>query len=397
MEPKEGSRQLGERQLLERVLESSHFAHASSLKRILQYLCNNSWEKDGPTLIKEYELATCALGRPQSFDPKIDPVVRVSIASIRQRLEAYFETDGKNETLCLEVPKGAYRAAFSSRPSGTSTPEEALGQPLALSRFWRPYLSGSARNMLVYTDVLFFRDDAGTYLRNIHVNDVPGGLEKIKRYLHEGQFNSLKPSFHFVSSGEVHATLSLIQLFARLKAPLLIRNSRFTSWNELRTANLILLGSSRTNSFVDSLQGNGNFVITADEIRNLEPREGEGSIYVGHRYMDGKLEKVVEPAVVTRRPGLTSGTVVTMISANHGRAIEGAGNFLTLEHGLTRALKSGGLGGANDLPPHFQLVLQVDMVDFDEEVVNVELITSRVIRSSTRTAEGPTASEITTC
>jgi hypothetical protein len=143
-----------------------------------------------------------------------------------------------------------------------------------------------------------------------------------------------------------------------------------------------LLGSSRTNSFLDSLQGGNNFVITADEIRNLEPHEGEERVYVGQRYMDGKLEKVVEPVVVTRRPGLIRGTVVTMISANHGRAIEGAGNFLALEADLARVLESSGLSGTQDLPEHFQLLLRVHMVDFDEEVVNVERISHRVIRTA---------------
>ena len=370
-----------QRRLLERILESPHFAHASSLKRILQYLCDRSGES-GPTLIKEHEIATSALGRQQSFDPKTDPIVRVSIAAIRQRLHAYFESEGRNETLRLEIPKGAYRAVSSARSSGELPPDEPEGRLVTLRRFWQPYLSRNVKNMLVYTDVLFFRDDAGTYLRNIYVNSLSGGLEEIRERLKIEETHRLNPSFHFLASGEVHAMLSLIRLFAQLGLPLTVRNSRFTSWNELRSSNLILLGSSRTNSFLDSFQGGNNFVITADEIRNLEPHEGEERVYVGQRYMDGKLEKVVEPVVVTRRPGLIRGTAVTMISANHGRAIEGVGNFLTLEADLARVLESSGLSGTQDLPEHFQLLLRVHMVDFDEEVVDVERISHRVIRTA---------------
>jgi hypothetical protein len=377
-----------QRQLLERILESPHFAHASSLKRILQYLCDRSGES-GPTLIKEHEIATSVLGRQQSFDPKTDPIVRVSITAVRQRLHAYFESEGKSETFGLEIPKGAYRAVFSARSFGELPPDELEGRLITLRRFWQPYLSGDVKNMLVYTDVLFFRDDAGTYLRNIYVNSLSGGLEEIRKRLKMEESHGLKPSFHFVASGEVHAMLSLIRLFAQLEAPLTVRNSRFTSWNELRSSNLVLLGSSRTNSFLDSLQGGNNFVITADDIRNLEPHEGEERVYVGQRYMEGKLEKVVEPAVVTRRPGLTRGTAVTMISANHGRAIEGAGNFLALEDDLARVLESSGLSGTQDLPEHFQLLLRVHMVDFDEEVVNVERIGHRVIRTAGRQPGSP--------
>jgi hypothetical protein len=384
IEPKET-----QRQLLERILESPHFEHASSLKAILRYLCDRSWESP-PTSPKEHEIATSALGRRQSFDPKTDPIVRVSITAIRQRLNAYFESNGKDQALRLEVPKGAYRAAFSARSSGTLSVEELEGQLTTLRRFWQPYLAGDVKNMLVYTDVLFFRDDAGTYLRNIYVNNLSGGLEEIRKRLKIEEFRPLKPSFHFLASGEVNAMLSLIRLFAQLKAPLVVRNSRFTSWNELRSSNLILLGSSRTNSFLDSLQGGNNFVITADTIRNLEPHEAEDQTYVGSRCMDGKLEKAIEPALVTRRPGLTRGTAVTMISANHGRAVEGAANFLALEDDLARVLENSGLSGTKDLPPHFQLLLRVHMVDFDEEVINVERISHRVITTTDLQPNGRT-------
>ena len=51
----------------------------------------------------------------------------------------------------------------------------------ARKKFWQPYLSGNVNNMLVYTDVLFFRDDSGNYLRNIYVNGLAGGADEIRK------------------------------------------------------------------------------------------------------------------------------------------------------------------------------------------------------------------------
>ena len=366
------------RELLERILESPHFAQAPSLRRILHYLCDRAGES-GPAMLKEHEIAVQALGRPESFDPKTDPIVRVSIAAIRQRLHAYFESEGRTEALRLEIPKGLYRAVFSTASSGeVPAAEDAEGRATARRRFWEPYLTGHVKNLLLYTDVLFFRDDAGNYLRNIFVNNLAGGLEELRKRLPLEPSHPLKPSFHFQSAGEVNAMLALIRLFSRLKAPLEVRNSRFTSWNELRSSNLILLGSSRISSFVDSLQGGNDFVITTGSIRNLHPRDGEEAEYLGLRHMEGTLEKVVEPALVTRQPGLTPGTTVTMISANHGRAIEGTGNFLTLEDDLAALLESCGMNLGEPLPERFQLLLNVYLVDFDEEVINVEHVSHRV-------------------
>ena len=370
-------------------MDSPHFAQASSLKRTLAYLCERP-DDNGANLPKEYEIAVEALGRPGSFDPKTDPIVRVNVAAIRQRLQAYFESEGREETLRLEIPKGNYRAVFSAISNGGAAPELAETTMAARRRFWQPYLSGKVKNMLVYTDVLFFRDDSGNYLRNIYVNGLPGGVEEIRKRAPADAFHNLKPSYHFMSAGEVQSMLALIWLFARLKAPLEVRNSRFTSWNELRSSNLILLGSSRTNAFLDALQAGNNFVIAPDEIRNLEPREGEQTSYSGQRHMEGKLEKAAEPAVVTRRPGLAPGTVVTMISANHGRGVEGAAQFLTLEGDVAAALESSGLGHAGKLAAYFQWLLRVHMVDFDEEVISVEHVSHRII-SAANSGKGPEA------
>jgi len=367
-----------ERRLVERIMQSPHFAQASSLKRTLAYLCERP-DDNGSDLPKEYEIAVQALCRPASFDPKTDPIVRVNVAAIRQRLQAYFESEGRGETLRLEIPKGVYRAVFSSVSSGGTASEPAETTMAARRKFWQPYLASNAKNMLVYTDVLFFRDDSGNYLRNIYVNGLPGGVEEIRKRAPANAFRGLKPSYHFMSAGEVQSMLALIWLFARMKAPLEVRNSRFTSWNELRSSNLIFLGSSRTNVFVDALQAGNNFVMTADDIRNLDPREGEEPSYSGLHYVEGKLEKAVEPAVVTRRPGLAPGTVVTLISANHGRGVEGAVQFLTLENEVASALESSGIEGAGKLPAHFQWLLRVHLVDFDEEVISVERVSHRII------------------
>ena len=378
-----------QRLLLDRIKESPHFAQASSLQRILGYLCERA-DEDASKVPKEYEIAVQALRRPPSFDPKTDPIVRVSIAAVRSRLQAYFDSEGRNESVRLEIPKGVYRAVFSTSPV-RKAPEVVEDTLAARNKFWRPYLSGNASNMLVYTDVLFYRDDSGNYLRNIYVNGLAGGVEEIRKRAPAEAFRGLKPSYHFMSAGEVQAMLALIRLFARLKAPLELRNSRFTSWNELRSSNLIFLGSSRTNVFVDALQAGNNFVITADEIRNVEPRESEEASYIGQHQMEGKLERAVEPAVVTRRPGLTPGTAITMISANHGRGVEGAAQFLTLENDVALALEGSGLGRSDRLPAHFQWLLRVQMVDFDEEVISVERISHRIFSpaQSSKAGEPP--------
>jgi len=128
---------------------------------------------------------------------------------------------------------------------------------------------------------------------------------------------------------------------------------------------------------VNSLQGDEPFVITDECIVNSQPWEGEEATYRGHRFKEGKLERLVEYAIVTRRHGLVGSSVITMVSANHGRAIEGAGQYQSREDMLRELL---GKMNVQEAPAHFQALLRVDMIDFDEEVVNVEYVTHRVVQ-----------------
>jgi hypothetical protein len=371
-----GDPQLADRRaLLNRILASPQFAHAYSLRRILEYLVKRALEP-AASAPKEYDIAVEAIGRQESFDPKTDPIIRVSISGIRERLKTYFENEGRDERLRLTIPKGQYRVLFEKEGQEARAGTQRSG---VRERFWAPYLNSRSPNILVYTEVLFFRDTQGNYVRNIFVNDRLSGAEALPARGLNVEPATLRPSFHFVSAGEMHSLLSIQRSFNELRLPLDIRNSRFFSWQEMQGANLILLGSSRTNPFLHSLQGKEPLLITHDSIVNTEPRADEPSSYQGSHFFEGELERGIEYALVTRRPGIEPNSSITLIAGNHGRAIEGAGQFLGREDRLATLLEAMELGPLDDVPRHFQALLRVDLIDYVEEVVHVELVSHRVV------------------
>jgi hypothetical protein len=177
----------------------------------------------------------------------------------------------------------------------------------------------------------------------------------------------------------MHTLLTIQRAFHEMKLELDIRNSRFFSWQEMQGTNLILLGSSRTNPFLHSLQGKEPLQMTQDSFVDTEPREGEQNEYRGRHFFEGELERGVEYALVTRRPGIEAGSAITLIAGTHGRAIEGAGQFLSREDRLATLFVALGLGRADPVPPHFQALLRVDLIDYIEEVVNVEVVVVRAV------------------
>ena len=363
------------RGLLRRILASSQFARADTLQRILRFLFENAGNQDSNP--KEYEIAISAVGRRASFDPKTDAIVRVSIARIRERLQEYFEGEGRKEDVRIELPKGQYRLQFV-RPERTQQPAGDDKSFAALRRFWGSCLGGMRENFLLYSELLFFRDGRGNYFRNIYTNDASVDRKLLRVKLPETDLDDITPSYHFVSGGEMHAVLSLVQCFQTMHCPLLIKNSRHVSWVDVQRSNLVVIGNSRTNSFVRKLQGDVKLVLLDDGIEDREEEADSRLLYKASRTVCGALEHRSDHALITRTAGPAGGSV-TLIMANHARAMEGAVQFLVSETKLSNLLTR--FEGDKNLafPPYFQLVLRVDMVDIDEEVIDVEYVTHRVL------------------
>ena len=364
-----------QRGLLRRILASPQFAQAETLQRILRFLFENAMSQDSAP--KEYEIAVDAIGRRDSFDPKTDAIVRVCIAKIRERLQEYFEGIGRWEEVRLELPKGRYRLRLV-RSERNKQPIEDNKTSISLRRFWESYVDGSHENFLLYSELLFFQDGHGNYFRNIYTNDVSGDRRLLPLNLGEVDRDDITPSFHFVSGGEMHAVLLLVQNFQMMHCPLLVKNSRFVSWADVQRSNLVILGNSRTSNFVRQLQGDEKLVLMDDYIEDREAIADKCRVYKGSRSVCGSLKLASDYALITRLVGPARSTI-TLVMANHARAMEGAMQFLVNDTKLSNLLTRLELKTKPGFPPHFQLVLRVDMVDFDEEVIDVEYVTHRVL------------------
>ncbi|MBJ6134506.1 tetratricopeptide repeat protein [Ochrobactrum sp. Q0168] len=82
--------------------------------------------------VKGYSIAIDVLGRPDSFDPSTDPIVRIEISRLRAALVQYYEAFGKEKPIEIELPKGKYTLAFNRR-AATDIPvseEPFVGEPI---------------------------------------------------------------------------------------------------------------------------------------------------------------------------------------------------------------------------------------------------------------------------
>jgi len=100
------------RKQLQAILASPTFANSPRMSRFLTYVVEETLAGRASEL-KEYKIGVDVFGRLATFDPKIDPVVRVDARQLRFKLAAYYEAFP--DPIVISVPKGAYAAAFDDR------------------------------------------------------------------------------------------------------------------------------------------------------------------------------------------------------------------------------------------------------------------------------------------
>jgi len=99
---------------LHRILSSRVFAAAQRSQDFLRYVVERSLT-DAPPPLKEFAIAMDVFARGDDYDPAIDATVRVEAGRLRGRLREYYDGEGKNDPVCIDIPKGGYCPTFAFR------------------------------------------------------------------------------------------------------------------------------------------------------------------------------------------------------------------------------------------------------------------------------------------
>lgn len=100
---------------LEKILSSRAFVPSAQLCRFLRFVVEQEITGQGAQL-KEYLLGVEVFRKDESFDPRIDTVVRTEARRLRHKLAEYYGSEGLTDTVEIELPKGTYRPVFRVRP-----------------------------------------------------------------------------------------------------------------------------------------------------------------------------------------------------------------------------------------------------------------------------------------
>src|SRR5207237_8123508 len=121
---------------IDRLIGSRVLHGSESLCKLLRDLDDHALHHPGVPP-KEYQIATEVFGRPADFDPQSDSTIRVQAGRLRMKLAEYYGSDGADDPIIVEMPKGTYVLSFHHRahaPAREFRPEVAPESPPKVRR-----------------------------------------------------------------------------------------------------------------------------------------------------------------------------------------------------------------------------------------------------------------------
>lgn len=142
--------------LVLRICQSRAFSKAARPRELLCYVTSSVLTgRTGE--VSEFEIGRRVFGRGGDYVPSEDGVVRGAARQLRLKLKEYFETEGRFETLLVDIPKGGYLPVFSERTRETAPAPPAAPETVAPApRSWRrtAWIGITALNLLVLATTL---------------------------------------------------------------------------------------------------------------------------------------------------------------------------------------------------------------------------------------------------
>ena len=343
-------------QQVDKILRSGEFSGSELLRNLLSFLTTHSIERPGE-VVKEYELAVAVLGKAEGFDPRLDSAVRVHAARLRSKLAEYYMSDGAEDPLLIEVPKGSYHVVWRYRGGdpvvqpppvkelpapveaaisrrrwfaagfaaaatlvgigiGLWASTRSAGIPRAVEEFWQPFLKSSTPPLIVFSNHRFVGTSAT-------------GL----RAFREGVDSPADSNDTYSGTGTVMAVAELSNLFSLAGRPPRLKRAELLTWDEAKDANVAFVGAPEANSRLGELAPLQHFRFKSSKaephfgvggIINVHPGPGEESVYFG-----SGQPYTSDYAVVAVLPNLHPERKVVILAGTNTYGCQAAAEFLT--------------------------------------------------------------------
>jgi hypothetical protein len=391
-------------QQIDRLTNSHSLRGSESLCKLLRYLAEHSPDHppDHPVAtVKEYQIATEVFGRSAGFDPQADSTVRVQAGRLRVKLAEYYATEGVDDPIIVELPKGSYVLSFRTRTASAPLPHLAdashaereqkhdpvepsnrgwaisvlvlsvllaaslVGSaallttrarstvsvkepvPLAYQIFWNRFVTAPQPPWVIFSNANFV-----------------GRPQTNMRYFNPATDSREVILDHYTGVGEVLAIHELDRVFGLLNRQLRVKRGALFSLDDVRNNDLIFIGSPAENLTLLEIPGTQEFIFRPVnsgprkgdvEVINVHPAAGESQGFLASPTSQSVNE---DYAVVGLMPGLDPSHSMLILAGTTTVGTQAAAEYVCREESLAELLQRLSVSTPGDLKP-FEALLRV--------------------------------------
>jgi len=378
-------------------LVNSHTLHGSeSLCKLLRYLADHALRHPGS--LKEYQIATEVFGRPSDFDPHLDSLVRVQAGRLRTKLSEYYASEGAEDPIIVELPKGTYTLAFhqastttktilqnnheAERPKievparkiprtvlvlsillviaviaiagliyGISTHTGVAGPaerpPAAFRVFWQRFTSGPEEPWVIFSNGAFV-----------------GRAETGLRYFNPARDSRQAIDDHYTGVGEVLAIYGLDHVFRQLQREIRVKRGSLFTLDDAQNNNLIFVGSPAENLTLLDIPSTHEFIF---QRVSTGPRAGDLAVFNVHPQPEEQKMFLATPpgtpltedyAIIGLVPGMNPARSLLILAGTTTIGTQAAAEYVCRQDTLEQLLLRLSVSENGEMKP-FEAVLHV--------------------------------------
>lgn len=370
---------------LEKVLHCQALHGSETLRAFLRFIGTKAIDGQENHL-KEYVIATEVFGRGKDFDSRIDSLVRVQAGRLRSKLLEYYATEGKEDRVLIDLPKGHYIPSFSiaagrfSDRSGeaallveSTETIRLISERQAIEPLWAPLMRMAEPVLVVFSNTIFHGNyEEGMKLFNSFnaMESAAGSGEPAWNIPADGGHD--RPIIdHYTGIGEVMGVHFLGDFFAQLRYPYRVKRSLALSWDDAKVENIIVLGSPAENLFLLDLPRQQDFVFCwksddqqrpVNAIVNSKPQPGGQEVYLAKHYGNSPSQISEDYAVISLLPGLSEKNRFMILAGINTFGTQAAAEYVTQPEYIKDLITHLNLAPAGEtprLPEYFQVLIKV--------------------------------------
>lgn len=385
--------------LIERIIATVPFQKSARLRDLLCFMAERSLHNQTQDLV-EHRIGHVVFGKPLDYSVVEDSSVRVHVRQLRLKLHEYYDGEGRNESIVVEIPKGAYVTVFRSIEQRSQEPA-APAPPTSRWR-WPVILPWTVAAVCFACAVVLFLRGSGsasaatppwplstlfTGAGEVHVvsadvnygmlrilSEKPGSLEEYLSPDYQQQFTPPHPSERelrlakYLTGSQLtsYADLVVLNTLSKLcgndRNRLSVVSARDLHPRDLEEGNYIFIGSPSSNPWVSFFQSRLTFRETEGVVgqsekafENLHPRPGEQASYQGLEFTGSAGE---DYATISLLPLPTGRGNVLILQGLQQEGTEAASLFLSEEASRQKLRAALGITGKMTKPVYFEALIR---------------------------------------